>query len=59
MLCLMRLSGAQMEFVKADEIGPAMDQSMIELKALGYNPYYLYGGGHTRAGGESLCRCSS
>jgi len=47
---LMRLSSAQLEFVKPDEIGLVMDQSMTELNALGFKPYYLYGGGHTTAG---------
>ena len=47
---LIRLSGAELKFVNPAEIGPVMDQSMNELKAHGFNPYYLYGGGHTRAG---------
>ena len=47
---LMRRSGAQVEFVEGHEIGPAMDRSMQELKAMGKNPYYLYGGGHNRPG---------
>ncbi len=47
---LMRLSGAQLVFVNPDEIGSVMDQSMNELRAQGFNPYYLYGGGHNKAG---------
>lgn len=47
---LMRRSGAEIEFVEGAEIGPAMDRSMEELKARGKRPYYLYGGGHNRAG---------
>ena len=47
---LMRRSGAQVEFVESHEIGPAMDRSMQELKAMGKSPYYLYGGGHNRPG---------
>jgi D-cysteine desulfhydrase len=47
---LMRLSNAQIDFVKDCDIGPAMDQSMNELKAQGFSPYYLYGGGHNKAG---------
>jgi D-cysteine desulfhydrase len=47
---LMRRSGALVEFVKAADIGPAMDRSMQEMKAEGRRPYYLYGGGHNRSG---------
>ncbi len=47
---LMRRSGALVEFVEGHEIGPAMDRSMQELKAMGKRPYYLYGGGHNRPG---------
>ena len=47
---LMRLSGADMEFVEGSDIGPAMDRCMENLKALGKHPYYLYGGGHNRSG---------
>ena len=51
---LMRLSGAQLTFVNPAEIASVMDQSMIELKADGFNPYYLYGGGHNKAGVTSF-----
>jgi D-cysteine desulfhydrase len=47
---LMRQSGALIEFVEASRIGPAMDQSIIDLKEKGKLPYYLYGGGHNRPG---------
>ena len=47
---LMRRSGALIEFVEASQIGPAMDRSILELKTRGLLPYYLYGGGHNRAG---------
>ena len=47
---LMRLSNAQVEFVKDTDIGPVMDQSMKEFEKQGFKPYYLYGGGHNKAG---------
>ena len=47
---LMRLSNAQCEFVQDADIGHAMDQSMYNLKEQGFMPYYLYGGGHNKAG---------
>lgn len=47
---LMRLSNAQVEFVKGPDIGPVMDHAMNELKEQGFKPYYLQGGGHNKAG---------
>lgn len=47
---LMRLAGADVSFVESQEIGPAMDKAMIDLSEKGYNPYYLYGGGHNKYG---------
>jgi len=47
---LMRMSGADCRFVDSKDIGPAMDQAMNELEKRGYNPYYLYGGGHNEYG---------
>ncbi|MCK4745811.1 MAG: pyridoxal-phosphate dependent enzyme [Bacteroidales bacterium] len=47
---LMRMTDAQLEFVEGNEIGPAMERSMEEFKLQGLNPYYLYGGGHNKAG---------
>jgi len=47
---LMRLSGAETEFVNPEDIGPTMDQAMNDFKSSGYNPYYLQGGGHNKPG---------
>lgn len=47
---LMRRSGATVEFVKAVDIGPAMDRSMQKFIDEGKKPYYLYGGGHNSSG---------
>lgn len=49
---IMRLSGAEIVFVDSpEEISSKMDQSMDDLTMQGYSPYYVYGGGHTFAGG--------
>ena len=47
---IIRLTNAKVIFVDADNIGPAMDQAMVDLKNRGLNPYYLPGGGHNKAG---------
>ena len=47
---LMRMADVQLEFVPGNQIGPAMDQAMEEFRSEGYKPYYLYGGGHNKAG---------
>ena len=48
---LVRLAGAETEFVEASQIGPSMDKAMNNLKARGYNPFYITGGGHDLPGG--------
>lgn len=49
---IIRLSGAEILFVgDATEIGPSMDAAMLQYKQKGYNPYYIWGGGHTMEGG--------
>jgi len=50
---LMRMTDVQFEFVPSSHIGPAMDQAMEEFKQQGLNPYYLYGGGHNKAGARA------
>lgn len=47
---LMRMADVELEFVPGSQIGPAMDHAMEEFRQQGYKPYYLYGGGHNRAG---------
>ena len=47
---IMRAAGVLPEFVEAADIGPAMDEAMEDFKTQGFRPYYLYGGGHNRAG---------
>lgn len=47
---IMRMCGAEIQFVTPAEIGSSMDKSMEDLKNRGYSPYYLYGGGHNKLG---------
>jgi D-cysteine desulfhydrase len=47
---LMRLTGAEIEFVEPDGIRMAMKNSIEELIASGFRPYYLQGGGHNKPG---------
>ena len=46
-----RLSGAECELIKPEDTAMAMDRAMEKLKREGYNPYYVYGGGHDLPGG--------
>lgn len=48
---LCRLSGAKCECIKPEETSVAMDKAMEQLTAVGYNPYYVIGGGHNLPGG--------
>lgn len=50
---IMRMTGAQVEFADPEDIGELMDRAMHELREDGFNPYYLQGGGHNRAGIEA------
>lgn len=51
---LVRLSGADVEFVEANQIGPAMDKAMARFSEQGLKPYYVTGGGHNLPGGCAL-----
>lgn len=48
---LVRQSGAECEFITPEETSRAMDCAMNQLRASGYNPYYVIGGGHNLPGG--------
>lgn len=51
---IIRMSGAKIIFVDdASLISKAMDDEMVFYKDNGYNPYYVYGGGHTLRGGQA------
>lgn len=51
---IVRKTGASVEFVTAEQIGPAMDAAMERLKGEGYNPMYIHGGGHDIPGGVAF-----
>lgn len=46
-----RLSGAEFELIRPEDTADAMDRAMTRLRADGYNPYYVVGGGHNLPGG--------
>ena len=46
-----RLSGAECEMIRPEETSKAMDRAMEQLRAEGYNPMYIIGGGHDLPGG--------
>ena len=48
---IMRLSGAKIVFCGASEIGQSMDDAMQQYASEQLAPYYIWGGGHTLAGG--------
>lgn len=46
-----RLSGAECDLIRPEDTSEAMGRAMDKLKAEGYNPYYVIGGGHNLPGG--------
>jgi len=49
---IMRLSGSEIIFVEqSSQIGETMDKAMKQYKVQGFEPYYIWGGGHTYEGG--------
>jgi len=46
-----RVSGAECELIRPEDTAVAMDKAMELLKAEGWNPYYVIGGGHNLPGG--------
>lgn len=48
---LVKMSGATVEFVMADQISGSMDCAMRRFKSQGFVPYYVTGGGHDLPGG--------
>lgn len=46
-LQLMKMAGAKLSFVAKENVSGAMDEAMEQFKNAGYNPYYIWGGGHT------------
>ncbi|SHF79685.1 D-cysteine desulfhydrase [Arenibacter palladensis] len=50
---LIRNTNANVVFCNSDEISLEMDKAMLNYKALGQKPFYLYGGGHTLEGGKA------
>ena len=49
-LRLTNLLADQITYVEMKDVGQAMDNAMLELKEKGYNPLYIWGGGHCLEG---------
>lgn len=51
---IIRMSGAKLLFVDSpDQISVSMNDEMNNYKENNFNPYYIWGGGHTLAGGKA------
>ena len=48
------LVGADISFCKRNNLKLALNNAMEEMQSLGYNPLYIYGGGHTYSGIKSF-----
>lgn len=55
---LNRLSGAECELIRPENTAETMDRAMEKLKADGFNPYYVHGGGHDLPGGTSFVKAA-
>jgi len=53
-LFLMRLAGAELIFCDMADVAEKMDQAMLDFRAQGLNPYYIWGGGHSVYGTLAL-----
>lgn len=53
-LRLMCLAGAKITFCDRDKLSSVMDSAMEELQGTGLQPCYIWGGGHTPAGGRAF-----
>jgi D-cysteine desulfhydrase len=45
-LKIVKLTGAELRFVQKAGVKEAMDNAMTDLSNEGYNPFYIWGGGH-------------
>lgn len=53
-ILLMQMSGANIEYCKKEEISERMDKAIEHYKNSGYNPAYVWGGGHNYAGTQAF-----
>lgn len=53
---VVRLCGAETEFVGESEISSAMDNAMLDFRSRGFSPYYVRGGGHDICGGMAYVK---
>lgn len=57
-LLLMQLTGATIEYCRKDQLSAAMDEAIDRLKGKGFNPAYIWGGGHNNAGTRAFYEAS-
>lgn len=55
-LLLMKMAGAKLVFTSLSQVGPVMDEEMESFRRSGFNPYYVYGGGHALPGYKAYYR---
>lgn len=53
-LFLMKLSGANLVFCEMADVSLLMDNAMKSYRSQGFNPYYIWGGGHSVYGSLAL-----
>lgn len=56
---VVRMCGAETEFVGESEISSAMDNAMLDFRGRGFSPYYVRGGGHDICGGIAYVKAVS
>jgi 1-aminocyclopropane-1-carboxylate deaminase/D-cysteine desulfhydrase-like pyridoxal-dependent ACC family enzyme len=49
-LKIVKLTGAELRFIKKTEVKEAMDLAMVDLSNEGFKPFYIWGGGHCLEG---------
>lgn len=53
---IVRMCGAETEFVGESEISSTMDNAMRDFRSRGFSPYYVRGGGHDICGGMAYVK---
>jgi D-cysteine desulfhydrase len=52
-ILISRIAGAEFVYCSRPDVGLVMDNAMDKLRTEGYNPYYIWGGGHCLEGSYS------
>ncbi len=54
---MMNLFGAEITFVPVVKVHDSIEKKMLKLRRLGYNPYFIPGGGHGNIGTKAYVNC--